>query len=83
MRLLALSYGVLPIYLEEKVNAQAYFFSALELLLKEGRLAESDMVAYLSGSFGEGGGTSFLEINKVKTVLSKAKDYLIPSFVER
>ena len=83
MRLLALSYGVLPIYLEEKVNAQAYFFSALELLLKEGRLAESDMVAYLSGSFGEGGGTSFLEINKVSTVLSKAKDYLIPSFVER
>ncbi|WP_321478699.1 pyruvate kinase [uncultured Bacteroides sp.] len=83
MRLLSLSYGVLPIYLEEKVNAQAYFFSALDLLLKEGRLAESDMVAYLSGSFGEGGGTSFLEINKVKTVLARAKDYLLPTFVER
>lgn len=83
MRLLSLSYGVLPIYLEEKVNAQAYFFSALDLLLKEGRLAESDMVAYLSGSFGEGGGTSFLEINKVRTVLARAKDYLLPTFVER
>lgn len=83
MRLLALSYGVLPIYLEEKDNAQAYFFSALDLLLKEGRLVEEDMVAYLSGSFGEGGGTSFLEINKVKTILSKAKDYLLPTFIER
>lgn len=83
MRLLSLSYGVLPIYLEEKDNAQAYFFSALDLLLKEGRLVEEDMVAYLSGSFGEGGGTSFLEINKVKTILSKAKDYLLPTFIER
>lgn len=83
MRLLALSYGVMPIFLEEKVNAQAYFFSALDLLMKEGRLAEEDMIAYLSGSFGEGGGTTFLEINKVKTVLVRAKDYLLPSFVER
>ncbi|WP_321334307.1 pyruvate kinase [uncultured Bacteroides sp.] len=83
MRLLALSYGVLPIYLEEKINAQAYFFSALELLLKEGRIVESDMVAYLSGSFGEGGGTSFLEINKVQTVISKAKNYLLPTFIDR
>lgn len=83
MRLLALSYGVLPIFLEEKVNAQAYFFSALKLLKEEGRLIDSDMIAYLSGSFGEGGGTTFLEINKVGTVLSKAKNYLLPSFIER
>lgn len=83
VRLLALSYGVLPIYLEEKANAQAYFFAALDLLMKEGRIVEDDLVAYLSGSYGEGGGTSFLEINKVRTVLSKAKDYLLPSFIER
>lgn len=83
MRLLALSYGVLPIYLEEKDNAQAYFFSALDLLLKEGRVIEQDMIAYLSGSFGEGGGTTFLEINKVETVLANAKDYLLPSFIQR
>lgn len=83
MRLLALSYGVMPIFLEEKANAQAYFFSALELLVKEGRLVEEDKIAYLSGSFGEGGGTTFLEINNVNTVLARAKDYLLPSFVER
>ena len=83
MRLLALSYGVIPVFQEEKVNAQAYFFSALELLMKEGRLDEDDRIAYLSGSFGEGGGTTFLEINTVKTVLTRAKEYLLPSFTER
>jgi len=82
MRRLALSYGVLPIYLEEKANAQAYFFAALELLMKEGRVSEDDMVAYLSGSYGEGGGTTFLEINKVNDILKNVKKYLLPSFVE-
>ncbi len=83
MRLLALSYGVSPIFLEEKANAQAYFFAALDLLKKEGRLANEDMIAYLSGSFGEGGGTTFLEINKVGTIVAKADKYLLPSFLER
>lgn len=83
MRLLALSYGVLPIFLEEKDDAQHYFFAALDLLMQEGRLERKDMIAYLSGSFGEGGGTTFLEINKVGTILDKAKDYLLPSFLER
>ncbi len=81
MRHLALSYGVLPIFLEEKANAQAYFFAALELLMKEGRVNEDDMVAYLSGSYGEGGGTSFLEINKVSDILKNVDKYLLPSFV--
>jgi pyruvate kinase len=82
MRHLALSYGVLPIYLEEKANAQAYFFAALDLLMKEGRVNEDDMVAYLSGSYGEGGGTTFLEINKVNDILKNSDKYLLPSFVE-
>lgn len=83
MRQLALSYGVLPIFLEEKDNARSYFFSALEMLLKTKRVVENDMFAYLSGSFGEGGGTSFLEINKVSLVLANAKDYGLPSFTQR
>ncbi|BEG99850.1 pyruvate kinase [Bacteroides sedimenti] len=82
MRQLALSYGVLPIYQEEKPNAQAYFFAALKLLMSQGRVNEDDMVAYLSGSFGEGGGTTFLEINKVRDILKNADKYLLPSFIE-
>lgn len=82
MRLLALSYGVIPVFLEEKANARAYFYSALNLLMKERRLAKEDMIAYLSGSFGEGEGTTFLEINKVGTILANAPEYLLPSFSE-
>lgn len=83
MRLLALSYGVIPVFQEQAVNARTYFFNALNKLLETGRIVPEDKVAYLSGSFGEGGGTSFLEINKVSTVLSNAKDYLLPTFTQR
>lgn len=83
MRLLALSYGVLPIFQEEKLNARTYFFDALNMLLETGRIGENDMYAYLSGSFGEGGGTTFLEINHVKTVLSKSQEYMLPTFTQR
>jgi pyruvate kinase len=40
------------------------------------------MVAYLSGSFGEGGGTSFLEINNVGKVLDAGTQYQLPTFKE-
>ncbi len=74
---------VLPIFLEEKVNAQAYFFAALDTLKEQGRLEDEDMIAYLSGSFGEGGGTTFLEINKVGTIISKRDKYCCLVLVER
>jgi pyruvate kinase len=83
MRLLALSYGVLPIFLEEKDSARTYFFSALQMLLETKRVKPDDMYAYLSGSFGEGGGTTFIEMNKVNTVLANADDYFLPSFSQR
>ncbi|MBP8777670.1 MAG: pyruvate kinase [Bacteroidaceae bacterium] len=83
MRMLSLSYGVKPIYLEEKGSARAYFFAALYLLLHENMITETDRVAYLSGCFGEGGGTSFLELNEVSNILSAAKDYMLPSFSAR
>ncbi|MDL2213243.1 pyruvate kinase [Bacteroides sp. OttesenSCG-928-E20] len=83
MRLLALSYGVLPVFQEKAENARTYFFNALDKLLETGRIVPEDKVAYLSGSFGEGGGTSFLEINKVCTVLANAKNYSLPTFTQR
>jgi pyruvate kinase len=83
MRLLALSYGVLPIFQEEKDNARTYFFAALEMLLQSKRVKPDDLYAYLSGSFGVGGGTTFLEVNKVNTVLADAGNYSLPSFSQR
>ena len=82
MRHLALSYGVEAIYMPEKANGQEYYFAALRKLMDDGVLSENEMVAYLSGSFGEGGGTSFLEINNVGKVLDAGSNYQLPTFKE-
>ncbi|MBR5832560.1 MAG: pyruvate kinase [Bacteroidales bacterium] len=80
MRHLALSYGIEPFYLPEKANGQQYYFAALRELIRRGIIAETDMVAYLSGG-KEGTKTSFLEINVVKDVLDHAEkeDYILPN----
>lgn len=80
MRHLALSYGIEPFFMPEKANGQQYYFSALRELIHQGIIAETDMVAYLSGG-KEGTRTSFLEINVVKDVLDHAEeeDYILPN----
>ena len=63
-------------------SRRGYLFSALNELIKSGRITRNDMVAYLSGSFGEGGGTTFLEINNVGKVLDSGSNYSLPTFKE-
>ncbi len=79
MRELALSYGVFPLYQEEKKTTREYLFVGLNRLIQKGLLKESDMIAYLGGSYGEGGGTTFLEINKVSKVFSEYDKYELPN----
>ncbi len=79
-RMLALSYGVTPVYQEGKGNTQQYFIEALQMLLKNGSIAQEDLVCYLSGSFGEGFGTTFLEVNQVNKILESRDKYLLPNF---
>ena len=81
-RELALSYGVWAVYQEESKSEREYYFKALNELIKSGRITRSDMVAYLSGSFGEGGGTTFLEINNVGKILDAGNKYTLPTFKE-
>lgn len=83
MRMLALSYGVWAAYQPWNDSRRAYFFDALNELKKSGRLTCNDMFAYLSGSFGEGGGTTFLEINNVGKVLNAKDKYSLPTFQEK
>jgi len=59
-RELALSYGVFPKYQEEKRTNQEYLLLALKDLMDRKLLTEQDFFCYLSGSFGEGHGTTFL-----------------------
>lgn len=55
-----------------------YFLKALDNLLERGLIQKEDTVAYLSGSFGEGKGTSFLEVNNVGRVLEGGDAFEIP-----
>jgi pyruvate kinase len=79
-RILALSYGVFPFFQESKGNTQQYFIQALQYLLKIGLIDQEDSVCYLSGSFGEGYGTTFLEINQVNKILASRDKYILPNF---
>jgi pyruvate kinase len=74
-RELSLSYGVWAEYQPEENNVKEYFLHALQRLISSGMIDRNDMVAYLSGSFGEGGGTSFLEINNAGKILDSAKKF--------
>jgi len=79
-RLLALSYGVYPVFQEGKGNTQQYFMEALQDLLNKGLVEREDAVCYLSGSFGEGFGTTFLEVNYVNKILQSRSQYILPNF---
>lgn len=83
MRQLALSYGITPYYLEGKDNAREYLKEALHQLVANHDLQPNDMVAYLNGSFNDNSGTTFLEINRICTVLEKFNDYNLPCFEEK
>ena len=80
MRMLSLSYGVWAVHQPWNDSRRKYFYDALNQLIKSGRITRNDMVAYLSGSYGEGGGTTFLEINNVGKVLDAGKNYQLPTF---
>ena len=69
MRRLALSYGIIPIYQQDKKELHEQYTAALEMLLQKGFVCMEDKIAYLGGSFGEKKGTTFLEINNVKDVI--------------
>ncbi|MBP8023316.1 MAG: pyruvate kinase, partial [Paludibacter sp.] len=74
------SYGVYPIFKEGIGNTQQYFIESLQELIAKGWIEHEDSVCYLSGSFGEGFGTTFLEVNQVNKILESRDKYLLPNF---
>ena len=50
-----------------------------DMLRQKGYIGLEDKIAYLSGSFGEGGGTTFLEINKVRQVFENKYKFHLPN----
>lgn len=80
VRQLALSYGVLALYQEIRKSTRVYLVAALKMLENREKLKGKDMIIYLSSSFGVAGGTTFLEINHVDTVINNADHFLLPNF---
>src|SRR5574344_1701919 len=79
IRLLSLSYGVIAVYQHERITPQDCFMAALRMLRQKGYIGLNDKIAYLSGSLGEGGGTTYLEINRVKEVFDKSYMFHLPN----
>ncbi|TAJ15708.1 pyruvate kinase [Marinilabiliaceae bacterium JC017] len=75
-RELALSYGVFPKIMEAGKNKSDILKKTLKKLKKKDFLNDDDLVAYLGGSFGVGGGTTYLEIITVKRLLKKVESYI-------
>ena len=71
-RLLNLSYGVIPVYQKEHISPQELFLAAVRLLRQKGYIELDDRIAYLSGTSGINGGTTFLEINTARALFNES-----------
>ncbi len=78
-RLLSLSYGVATLYQKEEISPDLMFMAALRVMLQQHHITREDQIAYLSGSLGEGGGSSFIEINAVGKVLNNSYRFHVPN----
>lgn len=87
-RELALSYGVWAEYLpgkgieNTKESRRAYYTAAIQKMLDRKMIDIDDRVAYLGGSFGETGGTTYLDISEVRKVLEAKEKYNLPDYTQ-
>lgn len=85
-RELALSYGVWAEYLpgvgieNTKESRRAYYTEAIKKMLDSNMIEISDRVAYLGGSFGETGGTTYLDISEVNKIIEAKDKYNLPDY---
>lgn len=73
MRQLALSYGVFPEYMKPRDSRAAFVRDSLENLKKEELVKDEDLIVYIGGSFGIGGGTTYMEVTNVANLCYKKK----------
>jgi len=65
MRELALSYGVIPVFVEKKMSADEFIHTAIKELLTRHTLRKNDVVVVLAGNFSRGTGFSFIEVGTI------------------
>ncbi|MFW6389218.1 MAG: pyruvate kinase [Marinilabiliaceae bacterium] len=79
-RELALTYGVFPELTEPGSSKSEILQNTLTRLKKFHKIEKDDLVAYLGGSFGIGGGTTYLEIITVEALMKKTARYIEKDF---
>lgn len=85
-RELALSYGVVAEYQQgkgvnnTKESRRAYYLMAIQKLIENKTINPEDRVAYMGGSFGETGGTTYLDICEAGRILEARDKYSLPDF---
>ena len=68
-RILALSYGVVPILRNQELRDRYHFLvDALEFIDQYRKLDDEDLLAIVGGSFGPDGGASYVEIADVRSI---------------
>lgn len=68
-RILALSYGVVPILRNQEVSDKYHFLvDALEFIDRHTKLDNADLLAIVGGSFGPDGGASYVELSSVEKI---------------
>jgi pyruvate kinase len=70
MRELALSFGIIPLFMKPKTTTHAFIIEALQKIKNEYEVHDNDHVVILAGNFGAGRGASFIEIGTVKNLMS-------------
>lgn len=85
-RELSLSYGIWAEHMwgkgdgNTKESRRAYFTEAIQQLIKNKMIEPKDRIAYLGGSFGEKGGTTYLDISEVYKILEAKEKYNLPDY---
>ena len=74
-RILALSYGVVPILRNQELKDRYHFLiDALEVIEQHQKLDGQDLLAIVGGSFGPDGGASYVEIANVQNIRKRNEE---------
>jgi pyruvate kinase len=73
MRELALSYGVVAVYMEKKNTVDEFIRVSLKDLLSKHDLDDNDIVVVLAGNFSRGSGFSFIEVGTVEYLKERVR----------
>jgi len=73
MRELALSYGVVPVYIEKKKSVDEFIRVSLRDLLSKHDLDDNDIIVVLAGNFSRASGFSFIEVGTVEYLKERVR----------